>query len=294
MAATELAAGSGEQAMRRRRARPGTAGFGTGLIVTGSVLLAVVVAAGFLAPLLTPWGSTQIDPSANLAGPGGRHLLGTDQNGMDVWSRLLHSIPVDLGIAVLSVVLAVVVGSTVGLISGFIGRWVDDTVMRLVDIMQAFPTFILALAVAALLGQSSANLVVVLALVNAPAYARLVRAEVRTVRELPYVDAARLSGSGMFGILARHVLPNSITPVRVIAPLNCGWTMLSLAGLSFVGLGVAVPRPEWGAMISLGSADVVAGRWWTSLPPGFALLICVLAFSMIGEGLQDRSARRAS
>lgn len=294
MAATELATGSGEQTIRRRLRRPGSAGFGTGLIVTGAVMLAIVAVAGIAAPLLTTWGSTQIDSKANLARPGGSHLLGTDQNGMDIWSRLLHSIPVDLGIAVVSVVLAVLIGSLVGLVSGYLGGWFDDVVMRFVDIMQAFPTFILALAVAALLGQSSINLVVVLGVVNAPAYARLVRAEVRTVRELPFVDAARLSGSGTVGILWRHVLPNSVTPVRVIAPLNCGWTMLSLAGLSFVGLGVPVPKPEWGAMISLGTGDIVAGRWWTSIPPGFALLFCVLAFSMIGEGLQDRSARRTS
>jgi peptide/nickel transport system permease protein len=280
-----------------RRAAGGRAnrsGFGTGLIVTGAVMLALAVAAAVAAPLLSPWGPLEIDPDANLAAPGGRHLLGTDSNGMDVWSRVLHSVPVDLGIAVASVTLAVVIGTTVGLLSGFIGRWLDDTVMRVIDILQAFPSFILALAVAALLGQTTSNLVIVLAVVNAPAYARLVRAEVRTVRELPYVDAARISGSTTAGILLRHVLPNSLTPVRVIAPLNCGWAMLSLAGLSFVGLGVPVPHPEWGAMISLGSADIVAGRWWTSVPPGLALLFCVLAFSMIGEGLQDRSNRRSA
>ena len=280
---------------RTLRRRSGSrSGFGTGLITTGSVMLGIAVAAYLFAPVLSPWGPMDIDPDANWAAPGGQHLLGTDSNGMDVWSRVLHSVPVDLGIAVASVFLAVVLGTAIGLFSGFIGRWVDDGVMRLIDILQAFPSFILALAVAALLGQTTSNLVIVLAIVNAPAYARLVRAEVRIVRELPYVEAARISGSSMMGILVRHVLPNSLAPVRVIAPLNCGWAMLSLAGLSFVGLGVPVPNPEWGAMISLGTPDIVAGRWWTSLPPGLALLFCVLAFSMIGEGLQDRSNRRSS
>lgn len=280
--------------VRRRPARWAKSGFGTGMVVTGSAMLLLVVALGLAAPVLSSWGPLEIDPEANLASPGGRHLLGTDSNGMDVWSRLLHSVPVDLGIAVAAVAVAVTLGTAVGLVTGYVGRWLDDAVMRVIDILQAFPTFILALAVAALLGQSTQNLVIVLAVVNAPAYARLVRTEVRTVRELPYVDAARVSGSSMAGILWRHVLPNSLTPVRVIAPLNCGWTMLSLAGLSFVGLGVPVPHPEWGAMISLGSADIVAGRWWTSVPPGLALLFCVLAFSMIGEGLQDRANRRSS
>lgn len=267
---------------------------GTGLIATGTAILILVIGTWAISPLITSWGATQVDPNSTLTPPGGAHFLGTDTNGMDVWSRTLHSVPVDLGIAVLSVAAAVVIGSLIGVASGFVGRWLDETVMRVADIMQAFPTFILALAVAALVGQSKVNLVVVLAVVFAPSYARLTRAEVRTVRELPYVDAARLSGSGVVGILWRHVLPNCLSPVRVLAPLNCGWAMLALAGLSFVGLGVPVPHPEWGAMISLGASDIVAGRWWTSLPPGLALLVCVLAFSMIGEGLQDRSARRMS
>lgn len=288
MAAAELAVVPRRNRLRRRRA---SSGFATGLLVTGSALLLALIALAALAPLLTDWGPTEIDPNATLAAPGGRHLLGTDSNGMDVWSRVLHSIPTDLGIAVVSVALAVLVGSAVGLVSGYVGGWWDEIVMRLVDILQAFPTFILALAVASMMGAGTVNLIVVLAVVNAPAYARLVRAEVRSVRELPYIEAARTSGGSAAIIMWRHVLPNSLTPVRVIAPLNCGWAMLSLAGLSFVGLGIPVPRPEWGAMISLGTGDVVAGRWWTSLPAGIALLISVLAFSLIGEGLQDRATR---
>jgi peptide/nickel transport system permease protein len=267
------------------------AGHGRALIASGVCILVVVVVAWLLAPLITSWGATQVDSDSTLAPPGGSHLLGTDINGMDVWSRTLHSVPVDLGVAVLAVAIAAAAGSLIGVASGFAGRWMDDTVMRVADIMQAFPTFILALAVAALVGQSTLNLVVVLAVVYTPAYARLARTEVRTIRELPYVDAARMSGISTVAILRRHVLPNSLAPVRVLAPLNCGWAMLTLAGLSFVGLGVPVPQPEWGAMISLGSADIVQGLWWTSVPPGLALLLCVFAFSMIGEGLQDRSTR---
>jgi peptide/nickel transport system permease protein len=278
-----------QQVRARRGAR-----YGRGLIIAGACLLAGVIGTWLLAPLITTWGATQVDPNSTLAGPGGGHLLGTDINGMDVWSRTVHAVPVDLGVAVAAVAIAAAAGSIIGVASGFAGRWMDDTVMRVADIMQAFPTFILALAVAALVGQSSLNLIVVLAVVYTPAYARLARSEVRIVRELPYVDAARVSGSGTVAILRRHVLPNCLAPVRVLAPLNCGWAMLTLAGLSFVGLGVPVPQPEWGAMISLGSSDIVQGLWWTSLPPGLALLICVLAFSMIGEGLQDRSVVRSS
>jgi peptide/nickel transport system permease protein len=266
--------------------------FATGLVVTGATILGLMVLAALLAPLLTPWGPTEIDPTASRAAPGGSHLLGTDVNGMDIWSRVLHAARLDLGIAVAAVALAVVVGSALGLVAGHLGGWVDDMLMRLLDIFQAFPTFIMALVVAALLGGGTLNLVIVIALVNAPAYARLVRAEARSVRELPFVDASVISGSSTAAVLWRHVLPNSLTPVRVIAPLNCGWAMLTLAGLSFLGLGVPIPTAEWGAMISLGTGDVVAGRWWTSVPPGLFLLASVLGFSLLGEGLQERADTR--
>ncbi|MGN9912811.1 ABC transporter permease [Phytohabitans sp. LJ34] len=277
------------------RAETRSRSFSRVLIVTGAAILAVVALAALAAPLLSGWGPEEIDPAASLAGPGGAHPLGTDTNGMDVWSRLLYAARLDLGVAVTAVALAVVVGTALGLLAGYLGGWIDDVLMRIVDIFQAFPTFILALAVAALLGNGTVNLVITIALVNAPAYARLVRAEVRSIRELPFVDASITSGASTLGVLWRHVLPNSLTPVRVIAPLNCGWAMLTLAGLSFLGLGVTVPGAEWGAMISLGSPDVVAGRWWTSVPPGLALLVCVLGFSLLGEGLQERAdARRRS
>jgi peptide/nickel transport system permease protein len=263
--------------------------FAKALVYVGGAILIVAALAAAFAPLLTTWGPTEIDPSGTLAAPGGAHLLGTDGNGMDVWSRILHAARIDLGIAVCAVALAVVVGTLLGLLAGYLGGWVDDVLMRIVDIFQAFPTFILALAVAALLGGGFGNLVITIAAVNAPAYARLVRAEVRTLREMAYIDAAKTSGASTLGILWRHLLPNSLTPVRVIAPLNCGWAMLTLAGLSFLGLGITVPTAEWGSMISLGTSDVVAGRWWTSVPPGLALLVCVLGFSLLGEGLQERA-----
>ena len=263
--------------------------FARRMIIGGATILSVVALVAVFAPLLSPWGETEIDAANTLVAPGGSHLLGTDGNGMDIWSRVLYAARLDLGIALAAVALAVVVGTLLGLVAGYFGGWLDDVLMRVVDIFQSFPTFILALAVAALLGNGTINLIITIAAVNAPAYARLVRAEVRSLRELPFVDAAITSGASPVGVLWRHLLPNSLTPVRVIAPLNCGWAMLTLAGLSFLGLGVSIPEAEWGAMISLGAADVVGGRWWTSVPPGLALFVCVLGFSLLGEGLQDRA-----
>ncbi|MET7472179.1 ABC transporter permease [Micromonospora sp. NPDC005686] len=263
--------------------------FARRMIIAGASILSLVALAAVFAPLLSQWGETEIDAANTLVAPGGSHLLGTDGNGMDIWSRVLYAARLDLGIALAAVALAVVVGTLLGLVAGYFGGWLDDVLMRVVDIFQSFPTFILALAVAALLGNGTINLIITIAAVNAPAYARLVRAEVRSLRELPFVDAAITSGASPVGVLWRHLLPNSLTPVRVIAPLNCGWAMLTLAGLSFLGLGVSIPDAEWGAMISLGAADVVGGRWWTSVPPGLALFVCVLGFSLLGEGLQDRA-----
>jgi peptide/nickel transport system permease protein len=268
--------------------------FGTWLLVTGLALLAAVVVVSLLAPALTSSGPREITMDGPLRAPGGAHLLGTDRNGIDVWSRLLAATRIDLGIAVVAVFFAVMIGTTVGVVVGFVGGWLEEITMRLLDVVQAFPTFIFALTVAALVGPGAVNLAIVIALVNAPAYARLVRAEVRTVRAQPFIEAASTSGSPRWRILLRHVVPNSLTPVRVIAPMNCGWAMLTLAGLSFLGLGIPVLDPEWGAMISIGANDAVAGRWWTSVPPGLALVVCVLAFSLVGEGLQQRADRTVS
>jgi peptide/nickel transport system permease protein len=277
-------------------ARPGTPSRRTlrlnGLIIAGIVILAVVALATVFAPLLTEWRPKQIDPINFLEPPMAEHWFGTDSNGMDVFSRALYAARVDLGVAVLAVALAVVVGTFVGLVVGYAGGWVDEVAMRGLDIVQAFPVFILALTVAAVFGNSLINLIVAIGLINAPPYARLMRAEIRSLREHIFVEAAECAGNSRSSILFRHLLPNALTPILVIAPLNCGWAILMLAGLSFVGLGVPVPEAEWGAMISAGAADIVGGRWWTTIFPGFALFGTVLGFNLVGEGLQQFAGKR--
>jgi peptide/nickel transport system permease protein len=259
------------------------------LTVAGGLLLLLVAACALLAPFIASWRPTTIDFNASLGGPGSpHHVLGTDHNGMDILSRLLFAARLDLGIAVAAVAIAASLGSTLGAIVGYAGGWLDEVAMRVMDVFQSFPAFVLALAVATMLGTSTIDLIAVIAVVNAPSYVRLMRAEVRSVREEGWVEAARCAGLGWTHILFRQVIPNSLRPVFVIAPLNCGWAILTLAGLSFVGLGVKLPTPEWGAMIALGADDMVSGQWWTSVLPGLFLFVSVLGFNLLGEGLQSR------
>ena len=262
------------------------------LALVGGGILLVVVILGLGAPLFTHWGPTQIDFSAIDVGPGVHgHFLGTDMNGMDLWSRSLYAIRVDLGVAVASVAIAMVVGGALGGLIGYLGGWVDEISMRMVDVMQSFPAFVLALAVATLLGRGIFDLIAVIALVSTLAYIRVMRSEVRSTRELGYVEAARSAGESSPSILFRHVVPNSLRPMLVIAPLNCGWAILTLAGLSFLGFGVALPQAEWGAMISNGTDDLARGHWYPSVVPGVALFITVFGFNLLGEGLLDRRSR---
>lgn len=286
MASLSGTIGTGRTPWHRRRPR---AEIGNTLIASGAILLSIVILGAVLAPSLTEWGPEEIDFAAFLAPPSPAHPLGTDGNGMDLFSRVLFAARIDVGIALAAVAVAAVSGSLLGGVVGYLGGWVDEVAMRLADIVQAFPAFILALAVSALFGSGLFNLTIAIGLIFAPAYVRIMRSEIRSLRVRGYVEAAECAGNSRISILFRHLLPNALTPVLVIAPLNCGWAMLTLAGLSFLGLGVPVPQAEWGAMISAGAADVVGGRWWTSIFPGVALFVSVLGFNLIGEGFLERS-----
>lgn len=274
---------------RRTRLRRGPL---PGLAIVGGVLLLTIVVLAAGAPLFTHWGPTQIDFQAMDVPPGHHgHLLGTDTNGMDLWARVLYAGRIDLGIAVAAVAIAATVGSLVGAAIGYAGSWIDELGMRIMDVLQAFPSFVLALAVVTLIGRSTADLIGVIALVNLPSYARLMRSEVRSTRESGYIEAARCAGESRLSILFRHLIPNSLRPTLVVAPLNCGWAILALAGLSFLGLGVAIPNAEWGAMIANGVDDLAQNRWWPSVVPGVALFVTVLAFNLLGEGVLDARTR---
>lgn len=262
------------------------------LALVGGLLLLAIIVLAVAAPLFTHWGPTEIDFEASNVAPGHHgHLLGTDTNGMDLWARVLYGARVDLGIAVAAVAIAAVLGSLVGAAIGYAGGWIDEVGMRVMDVVQAFPSFVLALAVVTLVGRSTIDLIGVLAFVNAPSYVRLMRSEVRSTRENGYVEAARCAGESRASILFRHLIPNSLRPTLVVAPLNCGWAILALAGLSFLGLGISIPNAEWGAMIANGVSDLAQDRWWTSVVPGVALFVTVLGFNLLGEGLLDARTR---
>jgi len=183
--------------------------------------------------------------------------------------------------------IALLVGCIFGAIAGFLGRVVDEVVMRVMDMLSAFPSFILALGVVAALGPSLPNLIFAIALVNVPVYARLLRARVLTVREAQYVRAATALGLSRRRILLVHVLPNSWAPIFVQSTLQAGYAILEAAGLSFIGLGIRVPRAEWGVMINMGLQYVISGQWWITFFPGVAIALTVMGFNLIGDGLQD-------
>ncbi|MDX6287194.1 MAG: peptide/nickel transport system permease protein [Frankiales bacterium] len=252
--------------------------------------LLLVVLVAIAAPLVAPQNPATINPSHINAGPSLAHLLGTDSVGRDVLSRLIYSARVSMRVAALVVLLAGVVALPVGLIAGYFGRWVDGILMRVMDALFAFPPLMLALAIAALLGPSVLNVSIAVAIPFIPGFARLVRAEVLSVREELYVEAARSVGVGSARMLRRHILPNVVSPFIVQAALAFGYAILAEAGLSFLGFGVQPPNASWGVMLQ-NAYNFVTEEPWPMIPPGLAIAITVLAFNLVGDGLRDALGR---
>jgi peptide/nickel transport system permease protein len=266
-------------AWRRLRRNPVT--------LAGLVIVLVVVVFAIFAPLIAPYAPQQGNAAATLRSPSFAHPFGTDSIGFDIFSRTIYAARLDLAIAFGAVAIALAVGCFFGAVAGFLGRVVDEVVMRLMDMLSAFPSFILALGVVAALGPSLLNLILAIALVNVPVYARLLRARVLTVKEAQYVRAATALGLPRRRILLVHVLPNSWAPIFVQSTLQAGYAILEAAGLSFIGLGIRVPKAEWGVMINMGLQYVVSGQWWITFFPGMAIALTVMGFNLIGDGLQD-------
>ena len=256
------------------------------LALAGTGIIFLLFAVAVLAPLLSPYNPSLIDTGNILAPPSGAHLLGTDELGRDVLSRMIWSSRISLMVGFVAVGIATLIGVIIGAISGYYGGWVDTVMMRFVDIMLCFPTIFLILAVIAVLGPSIWNIMVIIGLTSWMGVSRLVRAEFLTLKERDFVMASRAVGASDLRIIFRHVLPNAMAPVMVSAVLGVGGAILIESSLSFLGLGVQPPTPSWGNMLTSGKDNIEIG-WWLSMFPGLAILVTILGYNLLGEGLQD-------
>lgn len=257
--------------------------------VIGLVLLGLQVIAILFAPWLTSYSPVEADPLASLEPPSLAHWFGTDVSGMDIYARVIYATRINLLISLAAVAVAFVIGVPVGLLIGFYRGWLSSLVMRMFDFIQSFPIFVLGMALVSVMGQEIWNVSIVLAVLFIPMFARVIRAEVLSLRERPFVAAARCSGATDFSIMFRHILPNALTPAIVQISISVGLAILLTAGLSFVGAGVRMPTPEWGLMVSSGAQQMILGVWWVSLFPGLAIVIAVLSFALIGDMAKDLS-----
>jgi peptide/nickel transport system permease protein len=250
-------------------------------------LFLLIVLAAVFGPWLVPYDPLASNTGRALRPPSAQHWFGTDQLGRDIFSRVIAATRLDLTIAVASVVLVFLLGGLSGVAAGFFGGWTDRIVMRIADTIMAFPLFVLAMGIVAALGNSVTNIVIATAIVNFPLYARVARAEANIRREAGYVEAARLSGNGDARIVLTQILPNVFPILVVQMSLTMGYAILNAAGLSFIGLGVRPPTPEWGIMVAEGAAFMVSGEWWIAFFPGAALMLAVFCFNLLGDGLRD-------
>jgi peptide/nickel transport system permease protein len=261
---------------------------GDNLVTLGAFgLFAFFVILALIGPWIAPYDALATNAGAAMQPPSMAHWFGTDQLGRDILSRIIVATRLDFGIAVSAVAISFAVGSALGCMAGFFGGVTDRVVGRVADTIMAFPLFVLAMGIVAALGNTVANIVIATAIINLPFYIRVSRAEVNVRRNAGFVEAARLSGNSDWRILAVHLFPNILPPMMVQISLNMGWAILNAAGLSFIGLGVRPPTPEWGIMVAEGAQYIVSGEWWVALFPGAALMLAVFCFNLLGDGLRD-------
>jgi peptide/nickel transport system permease protein len=254
--------------------------------VVGLVILGGLALMALGAPWLSPRDPIRTAARDALQPPGARFVLGSDQFGRDVASRVLHGARVSLTVGLIAVSIAVALGAPLGLVSGYYGGRLDGLIMRVMDVLLAFPGILLALAIVSVLTPGLTNVMIAVGLSAVPTYARLVRASVLSARENLYVEAARALGGRDLGILTRYILPNVVAPLIVTATLGLGTAILSAAALGFLGLGSQPPQPEWGRMLSEGR-DYLREAWWIATFPGLGIMLTVLAMNLLGDGLRD-------
>lgn len=256
------------------------------LSLAGLLIIGLLILLAFIAPALAPYDPLKTNTAFRLQAPSREHTFGTDQLGRDIFSRVLYGARISLRIAILTAVIALVIGGPLGIVSGYFRGRVDDLLMRVTDMFMAFPRLILAMAIAAALKPTLENVVIAISLAAWPAYARLARSVTLGIREENYIEAARGLGASPWRILGRHVLPGVISPVVIQVSLDMGGILLTAAGLGFIGFGAQPPTPEWGLMISEGR-NYITAQWWVSTFPGLAISLVVLGFNLLGDGIRD-------
>ena len=260
------------------------------LALAGVVVILFIIIIAIFAPELAPHpaqGAGESHLSTQFDAPSWHFLMGTDKYGRDVLSRVMYGAKIPIIISFLVTISCVVIGVPLGGVAGYFGGVVDEFIMRITDIFLAFPVLVLAIFFVAFLGPSLNNVAIALVISWWPWYTRIVRGMAASLRERPYVEAAKVMGVKHFTIIRRHILPNSMGPVVVQMTLDVGTVILAAAGLSFIGLGAQQPQAEWGSMVADGRDLMVSGQWWVGVFPGLAILILVLAFNLVGDGLRD-------
>lgn len=255
-------------------------------LLIGATITATILLLAIFAPLVATHDLMQMDMPNRFSGPSSEHILGTDNFGRDLWSRLVHGARISLSIAVIAVLASAVIGTIVGLISGYFGGWVDLLLMRITDVFLGFPPLVLVLAVVAVMGPGLVNVAVSLIIVSWTEYARVVRSTTLSLREQNYVQAARALGASWPRILFREILPNSLGPIIVLASLGLGTAIIWESALSFLGFGLPPPAPTWGWSLSYGTR-FIRDEPWMSIISGAAIMITVLGFNLLGDGLRD-------
>jgi len=256
------------------------------LTVVGFIMFIVLIIIAILAGLIAPYSPYEVELTRKFLPPGREHFFGTDELGRDIFSRIIHGTRISLIVGIIVVSVSLSIGVLVGAIAGFYSKTTDEILMRVTDIFLAFPMLVLALAIGTALGPGIQNAMIALSFIWWAWYARLVRAQVLSIRETQYIEAARAVGGRDLHIIIKHVLPNCIAPVIVNASMDMGYVIITAASLGFLGVGAQPPMPEWGLMISTGRMYMM-DYWWLPTFPGLAIVYAVLAFNLVGDGLRD-------
>lgn len=256
------------------------------MAVAGLTMVVLLVVVALLAPLLAPGSPFEQDLTRRLQPPSAENWLGTDEHGRDIYTRVIHGSRVTLYMVIMVAIIVAPIGLLVGTVSGYLGGWVDNVLMRITDIFLAFPRLVLALAFVAAIGAGIENAVIAIAITTWPPYARVARAETLTLRNSDFINAVRLQGASSLRIILRHVTPLCVSSLIIRLTLDVAGIIITAAGLGFLGLGAQPPAPEWGAMIAKGR-DFLLDQWWVATIPGIAILIASLGFNLLGDGLRD-------